>query len=179
MCSGVAEPPERIQGRLGDSDLAGRGTRRHSGPRSNGAVSSRTTSMSGEPQQDADTSTSQAQIETIDCQRRDTVLHPEDCQAGLTLHRNTTHGYRRVGQSGTRGGRRDRAPRIWDKLGDALSDRIEIRSVAVTGLFVLAVFYTLYFARAVLAADRSRGPSRFSAEPGYPLSSSGCACPSR
>ena len=35
-----------------------------------------------------------------------------------------------------------------DKLGDALSERVETRSVAVTGLFVLAVFYTLYFARA-------------------------------
>ena len=34
------------------------------------------------------------------------------------------------------------------KLGDALRDRVEVRSVAITGLFVLAVFYTLYFARA-------------------------------
>ncbi|HEX2251019.1 MAG TPA: AI-2E family transporter, partial [Gemmatimonadales bacterium] len=34
------------------------------------------------------------------------------------------------------------------KLGDALRDRIEIRSLAITGLFVLAAFYTLYFARA-------------------------------
>ena len=34
------------------------------------------------------------------------------------------------------------------KLGDAIRDRIEIRSIAITGLFVLAVFYTLYFARA-------------------------------
>ena len=34
------------------------------------------------------------------------------------------------------------------KLGDALRDRIEVRSIAITGLFVLAVFYTLYFARA-------------------------------
>jgi predicted PurR-regulated permease PerM len=33
------------------------------------------------------------------------------------------------------------------KLGDALRDRIEIRSLANTGLFVLAAFYTLYFAR--------------------------------
>ena len=33
------------------------------------------------------------------------------------------------------------------KLGDALRDRVEVRSVAITGLFVLAVFYTLYFAR--------------------------------
>ena len=33
------------------------------------------------------------------------------------------------------------------KLGEALRDRMEIRSVAITGLFVLAVFYTLYFAR--------------------------------
>ncbi len=36
------------------------------------------------------------------------------------------------------------------KLGEALRDRIEIRSVAITGLFVLAVFYTLYFARGFL-----------------------------
>ena len=36
------------------------------------------------------------------------------------------------------------------KLGEALRDRIEIRSVAITGLFVLAVFYTLYFARPFL-----------------------------
>ena len=34
------------------------------------------------------------------------------------------------------------------KLGEALRDRIEVRSIAITGLFVLAVFYTLYFARA-------------------------------
>ena len=36
------------------------------------------------------------------------------------------------------------------KLGDALRDRIEIRSLSITGLFVLASFYTLYFARAFL-----------------------------
>lgn len=34
------------------------------------------------------------------------------------------------------------------KLGEALRDRLEVRSVALTGLFVLATFYTLYFARA-------------------------------
>jgi predicted PurR-regulated permease PerM len=34
------------------------------------------------------------------------------------------------------------------KLGEALRDRVEIRSLAITGLFVLAAFYTLYFARA-------------------------------
>jgi predicted PurR-regulated permease PerM len=33
------------------------------------------------------------------------------------------------------------------KLGQALRDRIEIRSLSITGLFVLAAFYTLYFAR--------------------------------
>jgi predicted PurR-regulated permease PerM len=33
------------------------------------------------------------------------------------------------------------------KLGDALRDRVEIRSLSITGLFVLAAFYTLYFAR--------------------------------
>ena len=36
------------------------------------------------------------------------------------------------------------------KLGEALRDRIEVRSVAITGLFVLATLYTLYFARAFL-----------------------------
>jgi predicted PurR-regulated permease PerM len=36
------------------------------------------------------------------------------------------------------------------KLGQALRERIEVRSIAITGLFVLAVFYTLYFARAFL-----------------------------
>ncbi|HEX3274212.1 MAG TPA: AI-2E family transporter, partial [Gemmatimonadales bacterium] len=36
------------------------------------------------------------------------------------------------------------------KLGQALRDRVEVRSVAITGLFVLAVLYTLYFARAFL-----------------------------
>ncbi len=36
------------------------------------------------------------------------------------------------------------------KLGDALRDRVEVRSVAITGLFILAVFYTLFFARAFL-----------------------------
>ncbi|HET7470449.1 MAG TPA: AI-2E family transporter [Gemmatimonadales bacterium] len=35
------------------------------------------------------------------------------------------------------------------KLGQAL-DRIEVRSIAVTGLLVLAIFYTLFFARAFL-----------------------------
>jgi len=34
------------------------------------------------------------------------------------------------------------------KLGEALRDRVEIRSLSITGLFVLAAFYTLYFARA-------------------------------
>jgi predicted PurR-regulated permease PerM len=36
------------------------------------------------------------------------------------------------------------------KLGQALRDHIEVRSIAITGLFVLAVLYTLYFARAFL-----------------------------
>lgn len=36
------------------------------------------------------------------------------------------------------------------KLGEALRDRVEVRSVAITGLFILAVFYTLYFARPFL-----------------------------
>jgi predicted PurR-regulated permease PerM len=36
------------------------------------------------------------------------------------------------------------------KLGETLRDRLEVRSVAITGLFVLAVLYTLYFARAFL-----------------------------
>jgi predicted PurR-regulated permease PerM len=36
------------------------------------------------------------------------------------------------------------------KLSEALRDRIEVRSIAITGLFVLAVLYTLYFARAFL-----------------------------
>lgn len=34
------------------------------------------------------------------------------------------------------------------KMGEALRDRMEIRSLAITGLFVLAAFYTLYFAQA-------------------------------
>ena len=34
------------------------------------------------------------------------------------------------------------------KLGEALRERLEIRSLSITGLFVLAAFYTLYFARA-------------------------------
>jgi predicted PurR-regulated permease PerM len=36
------------------------------------------------------------------------------------------------------------------KLDYALRERIEVRSIAITGLFVLAVLYTLYFARAFL-----------------------------
>jgi predicted PurR-regulated permease PerM len=36
------------------------------------------------------------------------------------------------------------------KLGEALRERMEVRSIAITGLFVLAVLYTLYFARAFL-----------------------------
>ena len=34
------------------------------------------------------------------------------------------------------------------KTGEALTQRLEVRSIAITGLFVLALFYTLYFARA-------------------------------
>jgi predicted PurR-regulated permease PerM len=33
------------------------------------------------------------------------------------------------------------------KMGEALRDQVEIRSFAITGLFVLAAFYTLYFAQ--------------------------------
>jgi predicted PurR-regulated permease PerM len=33
------------------------------------------------------------------------------------------------------------------KTGEALREHVEIRSLAITGLFVLALFYTLYFAR--------------------------------
>ena len=33
------------------------------------------------------------------------------------------------------------------KMGEALRDQVEIRSLGITGLFVLALFYTLYFAR--------------------------------
>jgi predicted PurR-regulated permease PerM len=35
-----------------------------------------------------------------------------------------------------------------ERVGAALRDRVEITSFAITGLFVLAFFYTLYFARA-------------------------------
>ena len=35
-----------------------------------------------------------------------------------------------------------------NKLGEALRERVEIRSISITGLFVLAAMYTLYFARA-------------------------------
>jgi predicted PurR-regulated permease PerM len=34
------------------------------------------------------------------------------------------------------------------KTGEALRDQMEIRSLSITGLFVLALFYTLYFAQA-------------------------------
>jgi predicted PurR-regulated permease PerM len=33
------------------------------------------------------------------------------------------------------------------KLGEALRERVEVRSMSITGLFVLAALYTLYFAR--------------------------------
>jgi predicted PurR-regulated permease PerM len=36
------------------------------------------------------------------------------------------------------------------KLQEALTNRLEVRSLAITGLFVLAVLYTLFFARAFL-----------------------------
>jgi predicted PurR-regulated permease PerM len=36
------------------------------------------------------------------------------------------------------------------KTGEALGNRVEIRSIAITGLFVLAAFYTLYFARSFI-----------------------------
>jgi predicted PurR-regulated permease PerM len=34
------------------------------------------------------------------------------------------------------------------KMGTALRERVEITSIAITGLFILALFYTMYFARA-------------------------------
>src|SRR3954465_4813548 len=40
------------------------------------------------------------------------------------------------------------APRL--RMPDLLQRPFDIRSVALTGLFILAVFYTMYFARAVL-----------------------------
>ncbi|MEO8227401.1 MAG: AI-2E family transporter [Gemmatimonadota bacterium] len=42
----------------------------------------------------------------------------------------------------------DGAPADIKKLGEALREHVEVRSIAITGLFVLAAFYTLYFARA-------------------------------
>ena len=36
------------------------------------------------------------------------------------------------------------------KTGEALGDRVEVRNIAITGLFVLALFYTLYLARAFI-----------------------------
>jgi predicted PurR-regulated permease PerM len=36
------------------------------------------------------------------------------------------------------------------KTEAALADRVEVRSIAITGLFVLALFYTLYFARSFI-----------------------------
>jgi predicted PurR-regulated permease PerM len=39
-------------------------------------------------------------------------------------------------------------PDLW-RLGEVL-DRIEVRSIAITGLFVLSIIYTVYFARAIL-----------------------------
>jgi predicted PurR-regulated permease PerM len=36
------------------------------------------------------------------------------------------------------------------KTGEALRKDVEVRSIAITGLFVLALFYTLYFARAFI-----------------------------
>ena len=41
-----------------------------------------------------------------------------------------------------------RSPRI--RLPDLLRGPFDIRSLALTGLFILAVFYTIYFMRAVL-----------------------------
>lgn len=36
------------------------------------------------------------------------------------------------------------------KMGDILREQIEVRSIAITGLLILALFYTLYFARAFI-----------------------------
>lgn len=36
------------------------------------------------------------------------------------------------------------------KTGQALADQVEVRSIAINGLFVLALFYTLYFARSFI-----------------------------
>jgi predicted PurR-regulated permease PerM len=52
-----------------------------------------------------------------------------------------------VAAEATRASTREDQPDL-GKLEAALRDRIEVRSLVLTGLFVLAVLYTLYFARA-------------------------------
>jgi hypothetical protein len=42
----------------------------------------------------------------------------------------------------------DKQPRI--RLPELLRGPFDIRSIALTGLFILAIFYTIYFMRAVL-----------------------------
>src|SRR4051812_14349027 len=51
-------------------------------PRSKGAVASRTTNMRGSQSRIHATRTSQAQMETIDCQRRNTLHFPVETVAG-------------------------------------------------------------------------------------------------
>ena len=57
-----------------------------------------------------------------------------------------------TGASDTPGGAAEGAIKHPDpgKLQEALRDRVAISSMAITGLFVLAVFYTIYFARPFL-----------------------------
>ena len=76
------------------------------------------------------------------------ALAPEDSAPNAPSGRMFPRRPRCSSRRGTTsGGAVDAGPR---KLGDALADRLEVRSVAITGLFVLAVLYTLYFARAFL-----------------------------
>ena len=93
------------------------------------------------------TRTSQAQTETIDCQRRDTLHFPVGYRGRGTLHRKLTHGYRhlREHQVGTRAAKSSSLILgSWKKR--SVTRERSARS-AITVLFVLAVFYTLYFAR--------------------------------
>src|SRR5581483_3985409 len=116
--------------------------------------------------------TSQAHTETTTCPSRaiDLIPREEGARAGALAHRRE----RRQGVNLSRGPHaKTRVPAMsrssfepdvepapepppatpepdLGKLGAALRERIEIRSLAITGLFVLAFLYTIYFARAFL-----------------------------
>ncbi len=64
------------------------------------------------------------------------------------------------------------APNV-TRLKSLLGEKADARHVALVGLFVLAVFYTLHLAQALFLPIVARDSARFSPEPGGPRASQG------